>query len=398
MSTLPTLYLKNREERRIRSGHLWVYSNEIDTARSPLKRFAAGQLVEVHAARGGPIGIGAVNPNSLITVRMLTRGKNTGLTDDTFSQWLSTRLQHALSLREKLYDTPHYRLVHGEADGLPGLVIDRYGEYLVAQLTSAAMDVRKDILRDVLLKMFKPAGILWRNDGAVRELEGLPKTVEVASGELPATVQIQEAGAQFNIPLSGGQKTGWFFDQRENRLALQRYVRDQRVLDVFSYIGGWGVQAAKFGAKDVTCVDSSAFALECAKQNAALNDVTVDTHCEDAFAALQMLHDAGQKFGVVVVDPPALINRRKDHKAGLGAYQRLNQLALGCLADGGILVSCSCSHHLATDELQQVLRRAAQGAGRRLQILQPGSAGPDHPVHPAIPETAYLKAFFCRVL
>jgi len=398
MTQLTPLYLKNREERRIRSGHVWVFSNEIDTSRSSLKSFQAGQLVEVHAARGGPIGVGTVNPNSLIAVRMLTRGKNTGLTDETFDQWLLTRLQHALTLRERLYATPHYRLVHGESDALPGLVVDRYGDYLVAQLTSAAMDVRKDIVCAMLTKLLKPAGIVWRNDGAVRELEGLPRNVEVAHGEVPAFTEIQEGDAHFRVPLSGGQKTGWFFDQRENRLALARYVRDQQVLDVFSYVGGWGVQAAKFGAADVTCVDSSAFALECVQKNAELNQVTIDTHCEDAFAALQMFHDAGKKFDVVIVDPPALIHRRKDHKAGLGAYQRLNQLALGCLADGGILVSCSCSHHLATDELQQVLRRAAQGAGRRVQILQSGAAGPDHPVHPAIPETAYLKAFFCRVL
>jgi 23S rRNA (cytosine1962-C5)-methyltransferase len=385
------LRLKPQEERRLRAGHLWVYSNEIDTERSPLKTLPAGALCRLVDSRGKPLGTAYVNPHALLCARLLT-GQADAVID---ADWFARRLRTAAAMRERIYgDQPWYRLVHGEGDGLPGLVIDRYGEVLVVQIGTAGMENLRGPLLDALQAEFRPRGIVLRNDSSAREAEDLPQYVEDI-GAVPQTVLIEEGGVRFEVAMHGGQKTGWFYDQHDNRDRLARYARDARVLDVFSYAGGWALRAHGFGAKEVACVDSSATALEAAAHNAALNGATLETLKGQALDVMRQLGAEGRRFEVVVVDPPALIKRKKDHAEGLSLYGRLNRAAFELLAPGGILVSCSCSYHLDAAELQRVLLRESRAAGRRLQILEQGGQGPDHPVHPAIPETRYLKAYFC---
>jgi 23S rRNA (cytosine1962-C5)-methyltransferase len=390
--SLPTLKLKAQEERRLRAGHLWIYSNEVDTAKSPLHDFARGSLCRIEDARGHPLGTGYINPNALLCARLLTSRADATIDAD----WFARRIAAALHLRERLYDAPYYRLVYGEADGVPGLVVDRYGDVLVAQFGTAGIDAQREAVLEALRRVLKPSGIWLANDLSSRELEGLPRGTE-AIGTVPEAVEVREGASRFMAPIREGQKTGWFYDQRDNRDRLARYVKGARVLDVFSYIGAWGVRAAEFGATSVTCVDGSAPALARVAENAGLNGRTIETLKGDALDVMKALRAEGRSFELVIVDPPALIKRKKDHAAGFEHYVQLNRAALELLVPGGFLVSCSCSFHLEAAELQRALLRAARSAGRRLSILDQGGQGPDHPVHPAIPETRYLKAFFCSV-
>jgi 23S rRNA (cytosine1962-C5)-methyltransferase len=391
--SLPLLILKKNEDRRLRAGHLWVFSNEVDTARTPLKNFAPGDAVEIQSHSGRFIGHGYVNPNSLICARLLSRDA-AHLPDRSL---LVHRLNIALSLRERLYAKPYYRLVFGESDGLPGLVVDRYSDVLVVQITTAGMERLKGDITAALEKVIKPVGILWRNDVGMRELEGLPLYTDT-TGTVPDTALIEEHGQQFEVPLSGGQKTGWFYDQYDNRARMLRYVPGQRVLDVFSYVGAWGVTAAAKGAREVHCVDSSATALKQVQRNAVLNGVQITGHQGDGFDVLRELHAAGEKFDVVILDPPAFVKRKKDLAAGRDAYRRINQLGMQLLNRDGILISCSCSHHMSAPDLLAAVQAAARHLDRDAQLLEQGGQATDHPVHPAIPETAYLKAFYVRVV
>ena len=393
-TNLPVLFLKRNEDRRLSAGHLWVYSNEVDTSKSPLSGFEPGSLVVIQSAAGKTLGAGYVNPRSLICARLLTRRPRAALDAGFFER----RLRSALSLRESLFEQPYYRLVFGESDGLPGLVVDRYGSVLVVQITTAGMEAMRDLLLEVLHRVISPTGILLRNDSSVRVLEGLPQETEVI-GEVPDTVMLTEGGVQFEVPLGAGQKTGWFYDQRSNRQAMHKYVKDKQVLDVFSYIGAWGLQAAAAGAAGVCCVDSSPVAQTFMEKNIAANGLADKVRLEigDAFDVLKALQDSDQRFDVVIVDPPAFIKRRKDIKSGEQGYGRLNRLALKLLAPDGILISCSCSMHLSEERLQHIVHQSAGKMGRQVQILERGFQCMDHPVHPAIAETAYLKALFCRV-
>jgi len=391
---LPSLILKKGEDRRLRAGHLWIFSNEVDTKRSPLVGFEAGALVQVEAAGGRPLGLAYINPHSLIAARLLTHGK--ALPD--FGALLRRRLRTALALRERLFEQPYYRLVFGESDLLPGLVVDRFGDVLVVQIATAGMEARRATIIEALQTEIAPRGMVIQNQLPMRELEGLPTGVPEVIGEVPEKLTVIENGLTFSVNMAAGQKTGWFFDQRDNRARLARYVKGRRVLDLFSYAGGWGVTAAKAGASQVLCVDSSAGALEMARENAALNGVAVETMEEDAFKALAALREAGEKFDVVTVDPPAFVKRRKDFKAGIAGYQRLNQAALQVVAQDGILVSCSCSHHLPEQELLNIVQRSARHVDRYAQLLEWGHQSVDHPEHPAIPETRYLKSVTLRVI
>ncbi len=395
------LRLKKNEERRLRQGHLWVYSNEVDTQATPLSDFEAGQAVRIEAHNGKAVGVGYINPHSLICARLLSREGNMGVDRSL----LVHRLKVALSLRERLFEQPYYRLVHGEGDALPGLVVDRYGDVVVAQLNTAGMEALKEEVVSALEKVLRPSTIILRNDASARKAEGLDSYVECALGEAPESVEIIENGARFRVPMiggdsGGGQKTGWFYDHRDNRARMQHYVRDARVLDVFSYIGGWGIAAGVAGAAQVTCIDASAPALDALEANAELNGLgdKVDTIQGDAFEALKALRAEGERFDVVITDPPAFIKRRKDQKAGLEAYRRLNQAAMQLLGKDGILVSASCSHHLARDAHHDLLNRAARHLDRRLQLLEQGHQAADHPVIPVIPETDYIKSALCRVV
>jgi 23S rRNA (cytosine1962-C5)-methyltransferase len=389
---LPVLRLKRNEDRRLHAGHLWVYSNEVDTQQTRLTRFESGDLVRVLAHNDRALGLAYVNATSLISARLL----DTWRMPDT--AWFVERMRMALALRERLYATTYYRVVYGESDGLPGLIVDRYGTKFVVQIGTAGMERLKAHIEDAVLELFKCDALLFKNDGAARELEGLPSYVETAKGSFEELSLVVEDGLKFQAHLALGQKTGWFFDQAGNRRALQKYVRNgARVLDVFSYVGAWGVRAAKAGASEVICVDSSAPALELAGANSRRNGVDLATRKGDAFDVLEAMAGEGLRFDIVIVDPPAFAKRRKDLPKALAAYKRLNQLAMQVLAADGILVSCSCSHHVSAADLQDAIGKAARGAGRHLQILELGGQAPDHPVHPAIPETRYLKAYFCRV-
>lgn len=389
------LQLKKNEDRRLRLGHPWIYSNEVDTAVTPLTGFTPGQQVQVAAHGGKILGMAYVNPHSLIAARVFNREEH-----PLDRSLLIHRFNIALSLRERLFATPHYRVVHGEADGLPGLVVDRYGDILVAQITTAGMDVVREAVVDALVKVFKPQGVLLRNDSASRELEGLPRAVELAYGEVPQQAELLENGARFMVRPWDGQKTGWFYDQADNRARLPRYVQGKRVLDLFSYMGGWGVQALRHGASEAVCVDASALALEQCRMNADLNGVGAGLRTleGDVFEVLKGLREDRERFDVVICDPPAFIKRRKDVTPGLEAYRRVNQMAMQVMARDGILISCSCSHHLQRDKLPELMWAAARHVDRSMQILEFGHQSADHPVHPAIPETDYLKAVVARIL
>ena len=394
--SLPSLRLKANADRRLRAGHLWVYSNEIDVALTPLNAFAAGDQAQLEAAGGRPLGIVAVSPNNLICARLLSRDIKHVLDKSL----LVHRLNVALSLRERLFDQPCYRLVYGDSDLLPGLVVDRFFDILVVQLASATMERHKDEVLAALIQVLKPSGILLKNDSSARDAEGLERYVESAYGLVPEWVALEENGVKFEAPVVAGQKTGWFYDHRMNRARLAPYVQGKRVLDLFSYIGGWGVQAAAFGASEVFCVDASAFALDGVERNAALNGCAEKVTCVegDVFAALRELKAAEERFDLVIADPPAFIKRKKDIKNGEAAYRRLNETAMRLLNKDGILDSASCSMHLDEDNLQNILLTSARHLDRNIQLLERGAQGPDHPVHPAIGETRYIKSLTCRLL
>jgi len=394
---LNTLRLKPKAERRLKSGHLWIYSNEVDTAQTPLKALHAGEQVVVEMASGKALGVAVLNPDQLICARLISRSPSQIMD----ASLLVHRLQVAMSSREMWYPHQCYRWVYGDSDGLPGLVIDRFGDVAVIQISSVAMELLRDEIIDAVHKVAAPSTIVLKNDGKLRVVEGLEEYVEVVHGALEDDcAPLIENDTRFMAPVIHGQKTGWFYDHRENRAQLNRLVKGKRVLDVFSYVGGWGVQAARHGASEVHCVDASAQALDWVEQNAALNGVEEKLHCweGDAFAALKQLRDQGERFDIVVVDPPAFIPRRKDVKAGEQAYKRINQIAMRLLNKDGMIVAGSCSMHLADDRLPDILRVLGRELDREVLIQHVGSQGADHPVLPAIPETRYLKAVFARVL
>jgi len=393
IDSLQPLVLNPNAERRLRAGHVWIYSNEIDTKKSPLKNFENGEQVMVHASNGKALGIAYINPHTLICARMISREHPLD------KSLLVHRLNIALALRERVFGAPYYRLVYGDSDALSGLVVDRFGDYLVVQTNTAGMERVVDDIVTALCQVVKPRGILLKNDSRVRASEGLDEYVKVAFGEVPEFAELVENGTRFAAPLYTGQKTGWFYDHRNARAHIGPYVKGRRVLDVFSYIGGWGIQAAQLGASEVTFIDSSAFALECVQRNAALNNVgdIVKTIEGSAFDVLKDLHEREEKFDTIILDPPAFIPRRKDIKAGSEAYRRINELAMRLLTRDGFLISGSCSLHLSRNELVDILRAASRHIDRQLQVLEQHGQGADHPVHPAIAETEYLKSVFCRV-
>jgi len=393
--TYPALFLKKHEDKRLRLGHLWIFSNEIDSKRSALEQFEPGSLALLHDSSARPIGVVYVNPHALICARLLTRKPNSSIGEKFFR----TRLQQALKLRQHLFDKPFYRLVYGESDGLPGLVIDRYDNVLSVQITTAGMENLKPVLLKVLVELLAPQAILLKNDNSQRQLENLSLEAELAHGTLPERLLIEENGIRYLTDIAAGQKTGWFYDHRISRAQLAGWSKGLKVLDLFSYAGAWGIAAAAAGASEVVCVDSSEHALNLAKESATLNGVDNRLQCvrSDVFDFLKQARDQQLHFDAIVLDPPALIKRKKDYQAGYEAYRRLNQLALQVLANDGLLVSASCSHHLNRADLQEILRGSAKHIDRHLTFVAGGGQGPDHPILPAMPETEYLKTFFCAV-
>lgn len=388
------LILRRHEDRRLRGGHAWVFANEVDTAATPLAGIEPGAAVRVLDHHRRFIGHALANPRALICARLYSREEGEPIGPALFA----ARLRQALRLRERFTGGEHYRLVYGESDGLPGLVVDRFGDVLVGQVATLAMEKRRGQLEAALLALPGVRQLVWKNDGAARDLESLPHEVLCSAGDVPETVEVVEGDLRFRAPLVHGQKTGWFYDQAANRRQLRAFLpQGARVLDVCSYVGGWALASLAGGASAALCVDSSASALQAAAANAALNGRELELRRGDAFDVLAALHEEGRRFDVLVVDPPAFVKRRKDLPRGEAAYRKLNQLALRLAAQEALLVSCSCSWHLPAEQFPAILQSAAQGAGVQLTVLAAGGQSPDHPVHPAMPETRYLKALFAHV-
>lgn len=388
------LYLHKNRHKRLASGHLWVFSNEVDTDRTRLRDFAPGEVADIYSASGAFLARGYVNPHSLIAARMLS-GKR-----EDVPALLEQRLESALALRQRLYPEPFYRLAFSEGDFLPGLVADRFGDTLVLQLNTAGMEGQRERLLDMLSRLLPLRGLVLKNDTGSRELEGLETGVETV-GDAPEEAVAREAGLEFLLPLLTGQKTGWFFDQAPNRDSFSRLCPGARVLDVFSYLGAVSAAALSRGAEEVTAVDSSEAALQYLEHNLQRNRLPVDRARllrGDAFNALADLAREGRQFEAVSLDPPAFIKRKRDHAAGRRAYEKLNALGLDLLAPGGFLMTCSCSQHLQRQELLNILARAASKKGREMRIIRFCHQGPDHPVLPAMPETEYLKGVVAQVL
>lgn len=384
-----TIKLKKGTDRRLLRGHAWVFSNELQD-HAILKTLAPGSLVHLANHQGKFLATAYANHKPLIAARIVSRCPLACLD----SQWFTERIQEALALRSAMFTHHDYRLIYGEADQLPGLVVDRFGKYLTVQITTAGMERVRGEIEQALNAVLQPEGMVWQGDDSFRELEGLDTAEPQIIGHVPPRVEIHEGPVRFSVDLLGGQKTGWFFDQRDNRLRLHKYAAGQRVLDVFSYAGGWATHALVAGAKSATCVDRSEKALHDAAANAQLNGAQVETIRGDAFDVLRSLIDQGRKFDIVIVDPPALIKRKKDFDGGLQAYFQINRLAAQLLSSQGLLVSCSCSYHLPIEQLREIVQHAATFVDKSARITEIGQQATDHPSLPSMPELSYLKALF----
>lgn len=389
----PVVRLSPGQGRRLRAGSPWVFSNEI-AMRPDYRRMEAGSLVRLEGDDGVRFGTFMFNPHSLIAARLLDRDPAAAID----LAWMRSRLQSAIALRARVCDSPFHRLVHAEADRLPGLVIDRYGDVAVLQANSAGMDRLTPLLVQALTDLLPLRAVVARNDSSARKLEGLGEAVALLHGTEAAAI-VQEGGVRFPVDPLSGQKTGWFFDQRPNRDRVAALASGARVLDVFCHVGAFGLRCAAAGAASVVLVDSSAPALAQAREAARLNglEAQVATTRADAFEALTALAEAGDRFDLVVCDPPAFAKSRKDAEAGLRAYGRMVRLAAPLVSPGGFLFVASCSHHAPLDAWAAQVAFGLRRARREARILFTGGAGPDHPVHPHLPETAYLKTQLLQV-
>lgn len=391
----PVLYLKKNHDRRVRLGHPWIYSNEINTVLSPIKSFTPGDEVIVYNHTKQFVGMATINPQSLITARIYSHEQNETLTTEVFKN----KIHQAYLLREAFFDKPYYRLVFAESDGLPGLIIDRFGDHFAIQTNTVGMEIRQPLIAEALQILFPNIqSILLKNTSSVRQQEGLEVYTKALLGEPPTDISLIENDISFIAPFLEGQKTSWFYDHRDNRMLIARSLKNKAVLDVFSYLGAFGITAAKCGAKTVDCVESSKLACQYIAKNAKLNQQDSNVHVieADAFDALKALLLDKKTYDVILIDPPAFIKRAKDRAAGFLAYQRINELALKLLKPMGFLVSCSCSMHLSETDLLEAVNRAAFHARLSVQLIAKGHQGIDHPIHPQIPETNYLKALVFR--
>jgi 23S rRNA (cytosine1962-C5)-methyltransferase len=389
---LPAIHLAKGRSKRLRAGHPWVFSNEIEMT-PDAKALAAGSLVALVDAGGEKLGTASFNPHSLIAARLLCRDPARPID----AGFLAQRLGAALALRDTLYSQPYYRLVHSEADGLPGLVVDRYGDVLAMQTNTAGMQALIPDLMAALDTVLKPRAVVLANDSPVRRLEGLEPEHRVLSGAIDGPVELMENGGRFLADLVGGQKTGWFFDQRDNRAFVASLSKGRRVLDVYTYAGGFAIQAALAGAAEVWAVDRSEQSLALADGAAKLNGVALQTVRAEAFAELERLNLAGERFGVVVADPPAFVKSKKDLGAGAKGYRKMARLAAPLVEAGGFLLCASCSHHMPAEQFAEEIGHGIAQAGRSGRILRIAGAAPDHPIHPLLPESAYLKAMVLQL-
>jgi 23S rRNA (cytosine1962-C5)-methyltransferase len=387
--TRPTITLLPGRQKRAEGGHPWIYSNEISMD-AAAKSLPAGGLVTVRKPDGKGLGVATFNAHPLVSARLLSRDATQKI-DRTF---LARTLRRALALRERLFPEPFYRLIHAEADGLPGLVVDRFGKALVCQFNTAGMALLEADVLAALDQVLAPEIVVLRNDSSARLAEGLSNEVQVAKGNVEGPVELIENGARFTADLLGGQKTGWFFDQRANRRFMSRLARDLRVLDLYTFAGGFAVEAALAGAREVVGIDRSEPALALAKAAAIRNGVA--ERCTfrrgEAFAEMERLAQEDERFEMVIADPPAFIKTKKDVGAGLRGYRKLAHLAGAIVAKGGFLFLASCSHNAEPASFAEAIRRGIADTGRNARILRSSGADADHPVHPALPESAYLKA------
>jgi 23S rRNA (cytosine1962-C5)-methyltransferase len=388
------LILRPGHDRRLRAGHPWVFSNEIDRLDGET---APGAAVEIHAAGGEFLGTAYHNPQSLITARLLSRKRESIDTGEFFRH----RIGEALSYRQKIYGSAEaLRIVHGEGDALPGLVVDRYGDVLSVQFLTLGMEKRRDAIVEALQQIFQPRAIVARNDVAVRELEGLPQEIELLLGEMPQEVIVEENGLRFSVDVPGGQKTGHFLDQKENHRALQGRVEGRKVLDLFCYSGSWAVHAARYGAAEVKGIDISAGAVALARDNAALNGL--EKVCSfvkiDAFEALREMTRSGEQFGTVILDPPAFVKSKKKLPEAVKGYLTVNRRAMELVEPGGYLFTCSCSYHMDRELFLDTLRKSAAQAGRSARLVEMRGQAWDHPVLLSCPETEYLKCAVLQIL
>ena len=385
----PLIRLKPKEGRRARAGAPWIFSNEVAMTANT-KALAPGSLVNVAGDDGHEFGTGYFNPKSLIAVRRLSPSPDADIGRAFFAE----RLARALARRSDFYDKPFYRLVHAEADGLPGLTIDRFGDVCSMQVTTAGMELLTEPLLAALASVVSPSHVLLRNDTQARALEGLPQETRWASGEALSRVGVEENGVRYFADLGGGQKTGWYYDQRDNRAFMASLAKARSVLDAYCYAGGFALAAAHAGAKEVTGLDSSQPALTLAGEAASANRSTAA--CKfvkaDVSAELERLSSAGEKFDIVIADPPPFVRAKKDLEAGARAYRKLARLAASVTAPNGYLFLASCSHNMPGERFASECAIGIARAGRNAAIVRQAGAPPDHPVHPMLPETAYLKA------
>jgi 23S rRNA (cytosine1962-C5)-methyltransferase len=387
-STRPSIALLPARHRRAEAGHPWIYANEVrmDPAARALP---PGALVTLRRADDSALGTAMFNPHCLLAARLLDRdaGRPIG------GRFLLHRLERALQLRQRLFDEPYYRLVHAEADGLPGLVVDRYGPVLAVQSNAAGSARLESLVLDALAALIKPRAIVLRNDSPARLQEGLFPETRVALGTIDEPVLVREDGAIFPVDPVAGQKTGWFFDQRDNRRFVASLARDARVLDLYCFTGGFAVQAARSGAAEVLGIDRSEPGIALACKAATMNGVAgaCSFRRSEVFGEMGRLAAAGERFDIVVADPPPFAKSRKEVPAALRGYRKLARLAASVTARGGILLLASCSYNVGAAEFAGEVWRGIADAGRGGRILRNAGAGPDHPIHPWLPESAYLK-------
>ena len=386
MSKHPIIRVKPKEGRRARAGAPWLFSNEIEMSNTA-KALAPGAIVNVLGDDGRVFGTGYFNSKSLIAVRMLDPNADTAIGAD----FLAGKLKRALTLRETLYSEPYYRLVNSEGDGLPGLVIDRFGETCVVQITTAGIESKVDALLAALEEALRPQNVILRADAPARSLEGLEIYVRAAKGEA-GRMPVEENGVRYFADAKAGQKTGWYYDQRDNRAFMASLARGKSVLDAYCYTGGFALAAAHGGAREVAGLDSSAPALELAESAAAANGLTCNFIKADVFEELERLWSSKENFDMVLADPPPFVKAKKDLEVGAKAYRKLARLAANVTAKDGFLALASCSHNIPTERFASECAAGIARAGRSARLIRQAGAAPDHPLHPMLPESAYLKA------
>jgi 23S rRNA (cytosine1962-C5)-methyltransferase len=379
------VFLKTGEQKRIVNGHRWVYDNEVERIEGSYK---PGDIVDVYDFKGRFVGRGFINPNSKIIVRLLSNSQ-----EDIDREFFRKRIQWAWDYRKLTADVNCCRVIFAEADFMPGLVVDKYGDYLVIQSHALGIDIHMDTIVELLDEIVKPKGIFERNESTVRKLEGLEQRKGFLKGKFDTTFVIEENGIKLWVDIENGQKTGYFLDQKENRASIAPFVKDARVLDCFSHTGSFAIHACNYGAKEAISVDISDYAVDTIRKNVALNgfDDKITALQGDAFEVLKELQGKGEKFDVVILDPPAFTKTQKAVKGAMRGYKDINLRGMKITKDGGFLVTCSCSHYMTSDLFMEVIKDAAKDAKRTLRQVEFRTQSKDHPILVNAEESLYLK-------